>query len=222
MAVLKPCLWCYKRLFVYICTICCYFVTMFNSYTACFTHVKISQPVNKMCSRQACHSQPVTISCWIARWQQIIRTNFVQVFRANKLVASLLQVCHNFATSLEQEVWTQLGIGLLEHSCSKSAAGLSQLVHFYVCTIGILVLIGYIFKSTNFIPYCILSSAYIKIKTYSINSLVEIVPSKFAGMCGWPSCVFSGDTRQTLLAVWYTWSASCFAVHKVVFMSKVH
>ena len=53
-------------------------------------------------------------------------------------------------------------------------------------------------------------------------SLVGIVSPKFADMCCWSCCVSAGNTRQTLLAGWNSWSASYFALHKVVFMSKVY
>jgi hypothetical protein len=51
----------------------------------------------------------------------------------NNLVASCQQGVHNLSTSWEQAVRTHPDDKLLEQHCYKSAAGLLQLVRFYVC-----------------------------------------------------------------------------------------
>ena len=51
-----------------------------------------------------------------------------------KLVASLLQACSNLSTSLGQPVRAYPVNKLLKQTCYKSAAGLLQVVRFYVCT----------------------------------------------------------------------------------------
>jgi hypothetical protein len=52
----------------------------------------------------------------------------------NNLVASCQQAVDNLSTSWEQAVRTHPVDKLLEQHCYKSAAGLLQLVRFYVCT----------------------------------------------------------------------------------------
>ena len=51
----------------------------------------------------------------------------------NNFVASCQQAVDNLSTSREQAVRTHPIDKLLEQHCYKSAAGLLQLVHFYVC-----------------------------------------------------------------------------------------
>jgi hypothetical protein len=50
-------------------------------------------------------------------------------------VASCQQAVNNLSTSLEQAVRTHPVDKLLEQHCYKSAAGLLQLVRFYVCIV---------------------------------------------------------------------------------------
>ena len=51
----------------------------------------------------------------------------------NNLVASYQQAVDNLSTSCQQAVRTHPVDKLLEQHCYKSAAGLLQRVHFYVC-----------------------------------------------------------------------------------------
>jgi hypothetical protein len=53
----------------------------------------------------------------------------------NNLVTSCQQAVDNLSTSWEQAVRTHPVDKLLEQNCHKSAAGLLQLVRFYVCKI---------------------------------------------------------------------------------------
>jgi hypothetical protein len=120
-----------------------------------YTHVKISQLVNKMCSQQACsklvnkvvtmllfHQVATRLSlttCWqIVELQddnklleQLVTSLFIEL---NNLVASCQQAVDNLSTSWEQTVRTHPVDKLLEQHCYKSAAGLLQLVRFYVCS----------------------------------------------------------------------------------------
>jgi hypothetical protein len=64
-------------------------------------------------------------SCWNNLWS----------VELNNLVASCQQAVDNLSTSWEQAVRTHLVDKLLERYCYMSAAGLLQLVRFYVCSI---------------------------------------------------------------------------------------
>ena len=80
------------------------------------THVKISQLVNKICSQT----------------------------ELNNLVASCQQAVDNLSTTRWEEAVRKHPVHkLLEQHCYKSAAGLLQLVRFYVCIYGICSLLNW-------------------------------------------------------------------------------
>ena len=63
---------------------------------------------------------------------KVVGTTCNQSVELNNLVASCQQAVDNLSTSWEQAVRTHPVDKLLEQHCYKSAAGLLQLVRFYV------------------------------------------------------------------------------------------
>jgi hypothetical protein len=115
------------------------------------THIKISQLiVNKMCSQQACSklaNKVVTMRLFHQVATRLLLTTCWQIVELqddNKLLEQLWaqQLCSelsqqaidNLTRSWKQAMWTHPVDKLLEQHCYKSAAGLLQHVHFYVCT----------------------------------------------------------------------------------------
>jgi hypothetical protein len=64
----------------------------------------------------------------------VVGTTCNKSVELNNLVASCQQAVDNLSTSWEQAVLTHPDDKLLEQHCYMSAAGLLQLVRFYVCT----------------------------------------------------------------------------------------
>jgi hypothetical protein len=128
------------------------FPYIWSSLLHSLTQEQVSQLVNKMCSQQACSklvNKTVILSrcykvvthnlltnCWIAGRWQVFGTTCDKTVELNNIVASCQQAVENLSTSWEQAVRTYPVDKLLEQYCYKSAAGLLQLVRFYVCRDG--------------------------------------------------------------------------------------
>jgi hypothetical protein len=98
-------------------------------------------------SQQACSKLVNTLKqCYFIKLLQDCYSQLVELQDDNQLleqlVTSLLSstTCQgpvdNFSTNWEQAVRTHPVDKSLEQHCYKSAAGLLQLVRFYVCTVG--------------------------------------------------------------------------------------
>jgi hypothetical protein len=83
-----------------------------------------------------------TVTDWLKPLPQVCHSQFVvatcdmKSVELNNLVASCQQAVDNLSTNWEQAVRTHPVDKLLEQHCNKSAAGLLQLVRFYVCGMG--------------------------------------------------------------------------------------
>ena len=97
-----------------------------------------------MCSQQACSKlvnklqrSAILLSCYKVvthKLLQVVATTCNKSIELNNLVARCEQAVDNLSASWEQAVRTNPVDKLLEQHCYKSAAGLLQLVRFYVCT----------------------------------------------------------------------------------------
>ena len=103
-------------------------------------------------------------SCWQACYK-FVGDNLATAFSGQpcyKIVNKLQQVCWN---KLSQAVRTHPGDKLLEQHCYKSAAGLLQLVRFYVCS-------SKTFTSVHINNNAVIFAIY-SIKHYSCNQEIK-------------------------------------------------
>ena len=118
------------------------------------THVKNAQLVNKLCSQRACNKlankfvamlsfcQVVPslrlTTCWqvvdLQPDNKLLEQTCNKAVEFIKLVASLLQACSNLVNKLGTTSASASCQQVVVQTCCKSAAGLLQVVRFYVCT----------------------------------------------------------------------------------------
>ena len=73
-------------------------------------------------------------SCWLQPDNKLLEDTCNKAVEFIKLVASLLQACSNLVNKLGTTSASTCPVNkLLQHTCYKSAAGLLQVVRFYVC-----------------------------------------------------------------------------------------